>query len=195
MKITTIIEKLVLPIVVAVASVGATIFFTPDWEVTAREKGWISMPEWKTEAKSNGWGLREECPAYPVNIKLSSPGDGSIINSYQNGRSLDTSFIVKASREIRKESDVGFIIKRKNDTNVYVVFPYYDEYADRKVFSWLEIYTPIETKQHNKIEIKAIVTSNKKLFGSVYTSEEQIHKLDDEIVYSDQITVSIGEVK
>jgi len=195
MNIITIAEKLIVPVIVAVASVAATIYLTPDWEVTARAKGWVSQPEWKSIAKSYGWALQEDCPAYPVNISISSPGNGSIINSRDRGRLLETSFVVKSSRNLPKESDVGFIVKRKNDTNTYVVFPFNPEHNDRKVFRWREIYTPIETKEHNKLIIRAIVTSKKRLFGSVYTSEDQIYKLDDEIASSEEITISIGNVK
>ena len=35
--------------------------------------------DWKTIAKKEGWLLKSECPSYPIEIKISSPGDQSVI--------------------------------------------------------------------------------------------------------------------
>ena len=44
--------------------------------------GWELQTPWQLEAKKANWRPANECPAYPVSVSITSPGNGSIIKVY-----------------------------------------------------------------------------------------------------------------
>ena len=196
MAINEVIKDLVIAVVAGVSSVGAAIYFTPDWEVTAREKGWVSLPEWKTTATKAGWIKADKCPAFPISIELTSPGINTTIpfedSPYTGGGTeLETKFIVTATRPIPDQGSIGIIFSPDNKSDFYVVFPLWTEGNDNKIFSHSSLRLPIKLKGSEKAEIYAFFTSNKHLYGEVYATFEQVVNQDPEVVVTNKVVFNL----
>src|ERR1700722_1967973 len=78
-----------------------------------------SQTDWEATARKADWIPKLQCPAYPVSIKLTSPGSGSII-SVSRYAIADMDLIVQASRPLPSNEDVGFVVNQDNKANYYV---------------------------------------------------------------------------
>jgi hypothetical protein len=64
--------------------------------------------DWKEAAKDAGWIPREECPAFPINLRIASPGDVAVVPYSSAGTpALRTDLVIHSSRPIPLPTSVG----------------------------------------------------------------------------------------
>ena len=185
--------KVFIPITSALLSGLAVFFLQPDWEESARAKGWIPTSEWQAKARREEWIPKNECPAYPVKLRITSPGNNSLIklNKLIDKPHLDTVFVITASRSIPETNDVGLIFHKYDDPNYYVIFPRFDKIEKRQIFRKSGFTLPFDITENKKFNVWALVVSNKESFGEHYSDINQIKLSTDDVTISDSIIINL----
>lgn len=185
--------KVVLPIVTAVFSGVGVLLFTPDWEATARAKGWASRAEWQAAARRENWLPNEECPAFPIAVQLTSPGDGAQIRVSVGSdyTTIRTDLVIRTSRPLPSSSSVGLVANEEGTGQYYLLFPSFRADERRAVFRKDDIYLPFKAQLSSKLNIWALVVAAEREYGSPYSSIEQIRAVRDDSVISQKATVSL----
>lgn len=158
--------------------------------------------DWKTTAEKEGWLPKLECPSYPVELKISSPGNQSTItfdNAYSR-KFLETNLIVQSSRPILNSTSIGVIIKDINNPNYYVIFPNLISNDNKTVFRTignLEIpFEPVfsgskddKQKENSQMSVWVLATNEEKAIGSIYSSLEQVKNSVSGTVISEKVDI------
>jgi hypothetical protein len=193
------IIHIVIPILAAAISGLVVFWLTPNWEKTARSKGWVPIAEWKHEAEKNGWIEKTECPAYPLKISLIGPGNGSKILISKSGYDhywIQTDLVIRLSKKIDRHGniDFGVIIKSEEEDNFYIVFPHESDTTiskDEKVIRFDRVYIPFEPKKSSTFQLWIVAVDDSTTIGARYISFDDIKNQVSTLSVSDAILVSI----
>jgi hypothetical protein len=150
---------------------------------------------WKPPARQAAWIPTSECPAYPLELKLSSPGSNTVV-AMQAGRDrwFDTPLVVGASRPLPEKINIGIVFKPLDSPNYYVLFPGFTEAGSRANFRRdLFVELPFALKKGMSIELRATVIDNRDKLGTVYSDLEQIRAADPSVFLSPPVQVRISE--
>ena len=193
---TDTITKIIVPIVAASISGILVWYVTPNWELSAREHGWVPIAEWKQAATKNGWILKEDCPANPVKLHIIGPGDKSSIK-FEKGygadsqrRSLKTDLIVETSKLV-ESSEIGFILNSKNSKGYRVVFPTKLHGDIGNTLRTITFNLPFAPEDGEELQIWSIYVDDKDAISSTYSSYEQISKSKHVLSISEPISVNL----
>ena len=191
---TRVVIPITVPILSAILSALLVWFLRSDWETSARSKGWISLPEWEAKARENGWIVKDQCPAYPVKLQITSPGHNSNVelDNYRY-RVLDTAFVVTASKSIPLENYLGLIFHKDGDPNYYVKFPNFEVKENRRIFRhrYESMNIPFDVVGGEKLSIWALLVSDKQSLGEHYSTIDQIELYTGDAIISDPIIINI----
>jgi hypothetical protein len=148
---------------------------------------------WQKSARLAVWLPSSECPAYPLELKISSPGDNAVIPSgSSSGTWLRTIIVISSTRTIPGKSAVGVVLKPTGSTNYYVVFPYFNSVGLHNTFrvdSLIDL--PFKLESQMGVEIRALVIDEKQKMGGVYSTLEQIKMTDQSVFISQPIKITI----
>lgn len=189
-----ILTKVIIPIIAASLSGVGVWYLTSDWEKKAIEHGWISSVEWKQEARRQQWIPKEECPANPVKLHVTSPGDNTIVpfGMVSGQNMLLTTVIIASSKPIGPNDRVGVIIKPNENNNYYIELSSnissFGRNADRKIFSNDYVHLPCAPINNMKLKIYGILVTESKI-GTIYSDLNQIMALTTVLAISDPINV------
>ena len=150
---------------------------------------------WKPPARQASWAPTSECPAYPLELKLNSPGHNAVVAMRQSqDRWFDTPLVVGSSRPLPEKTNIGVVFKPTDSPNFYVLFPGFTEAGSRAIFRRdLFVEVPFALKKGMSIELRAAIIDNREKLGSVFTDLEQIRAADPSVFLSQPIQVRIGE--
>jgi hypothetical protein len=165
-----------------------------DWELVAREHGWVERAEWHDMARHEGWILKTDCPAYPLELHLVNPGNGVSVGMapLDNSAILNADLIVTTKRSVPDATSVGIVVHETEGTNHYLVFPEWDETNNRRSFKKNQpVILPFEPEYGGQLSIWAIAVNERERFGVSYGSLEQIEDIMEGTVLSDKVTVSL----
>jgi hypothetical protein len=151
---------------------------------------------WADTARKSDWVPKNECPAYPVSINVTSPGDGSTIkiSSPPSDPYASTDLVIQSSRPLPSSTSVGLIFNQEKLPNFYVVFPYLKIDESRKVFR-IEQYVklPFRPELNSALGIWAIIVDDKGKFGSVYSSLDQVKASGSDVTISPKISLNVQQ--
>jgi len=150
--------------------------------------------DWTDQAKSAGWAPKKECPAYPLNIQVTAPGDGASVEFTTGGGSqmLRTAIVIQSERPIPVSNHVGYIWNPKGDNNYYVAFPPRTYESPQKVFRDNDyVSLPFSLSVPGYLNLWAVVTDDSEKLEGTYTSLDQIKKSDPDAMISAPIMLSV----
>ena len=197
--IPSIFTKIIVPLLAAILSGAAVLWFTPDWETQAREHGWVSVAEWQAEARRYQWLPEAECPAVPTKIQITSPGNGSRLPFRVLGSETYTQNVVVVTSSkpitINSPASIGLLIKSEMDTNYYVDFPLFDSSSDRKYLktdylSWRSIL-----EEGTRVDVWAFYVDDRNSIGEIYTSLAQLESSSSVYAISNSVTWILSNIK
>lgn len=199
MNIKETVVHIVVPIAAAAISGLAVFWLTPDWEENARNKGWVPISEWKHEATKKGWIEKSECPAFPLKLEITGPGNGSRIlvqKQYFGNYRISTGIVTRLSKPIDKKSqiDIGIVIKSNKEDNYYIVFP--SEIGTtltqgNRVVRLSDIYVPFTPSEDSTFKIWVVAVDDKKTIGSRYIRLNDIQSHGSVLSMSNVIDVDL----
>ena len=174
------------------------------YERIRRITGFKNAPntKWQDMAREQDWIPKSECPAYPISLDITSPGDGTIVKYLGIGTpALETDLVIQSSRPIPLPTSMGLIYNEDGDSNFYVSFPYFNDYFpdplgrnSRKIFRREEfVFLPFQPKDGTKLNLWAIAVADQRMVGSVYSSLEQIETSTSGAVISEKISITLRE--
>jgi hypothetical protein len=156
-------------------STGGTASTNTDWEVMAREKTWIP---------------KAECPAFPISLRVLSPGDGATVERVGHWAQMD--LVVSSSRPVPEKDAVGVVYNTDGETNYYVKFPGFQANENRTAFRTSHQGLDILSEDAGKrLNVWALAVEDQNLLGSVYGSLEQIKAISSSVFISDKVTVNV----
>lgn len=148
---------------------------------------------WQEAARKAAWIQSSECPAYPLELKVTSPGSGSVVTGdprYPNW--LLTPVVVAGTRPLPKNSHIGLIFKPADSANYYVIFPGFLPTNSENIFRRdLRMEMPFLLKPGLNIEVRALIVDDDRKIGNQFTSIEQIKGADSSVFVSDLIVLNI----
>jgi hypothetical protein len=188
MAIKELLVDVGVPVAAAMIS-GLTVWFvTPDWETSARTKGWVSSAEWQAGARRADWIPKGECPAYPVTVKIVSPGEGASLRVKED--TIYSRFVIETSRPIADADAIYLIVQRLGDPNIYILKRIYGNSSGL-------VKLPFKIAQPGKVSFWAIVVprspgaATDEREGEIYTDVAQIRALKDLLCISDPVQISL----
>lgn len=147
---------------------------------------------WKPPARQAAWLPPNECPAYPLEIKITSPGNNAVVSMRSNDTWFDTPIIVTGTRPLPDKSNIGVVFKPANSPNYYVLFPGFKEAGSRSTFRRdLFVDLPFSLKPAVTIELRALIVDNKAKLGSVFSTLDQIRTSDPSVFISGPVHVQV----
>jgi hypothetical protein len=162
-----------------------------------QEIGGLSKPSdmtnWEPTARASGWIPSTECPAFPVSVALTNPGNHTIIDV--SDIYLYTDLVIQCTRSLPLGNSVGFIINQKGDSNFYISHRlYFEPDESRKVFRVTEpVHLPFKPRPGSTITMWAYIATDIYKVGTVYNSISQIKQASPEIVLSESVTLSLKQ--
>jgi len=193
---TDTITKIIVPILAASISGILVWFVTPNWELSARDHGWVPIAEWKQAATKNGWILKEDCPANPVKLNIIGPGDNSSIKiekgygSDSQRRTLKTDLIVETSKAV-ESSELGFILNSNSSKGYRVVFPTMLHGDNGNTLRTITFNLPFAPENGEILQIWSLYVDDEKAISSTYSSFAQISKSKYVLSISEPISVQL----
>lgn len=146
--------------------------------------------QWEPLAREAQWTPLTQCPAFPIKLQITSPGNGtSFAIDRHRLRTLKIPFVVSASRPLPSISDIGFVVKPSSTPNHFVVFPGVYQIANTNSFRTYEIELPIDVTPGQEYSVRGIFIERKGVLGDRFTSIDQILAADPSIVLTDAVSV------
>jgi hypothetical protein len=146
---------------------------------------------WQELAKKAEWAPLAQCPAFPLKFNISSPGNGVTLafdTSWE--KTLRIPFVVSVSRPLPDVGDIGFVVKPKDSSNFFTVFPLISRVHDSNTYrAGYGIDLPVNVVSGNEYEIRAVFIDKKMKFGDRFTGIAQVQNTDPSVVLSDPIIV------
>jgi hypothetical protein len=169
-----LLTTVIIPLVCALISGLLVWFLTPDWEVQAKNHGWVDTAQWHDMARDQEWLPLVECPTIPMRVELTSPGTQSIIPLDLLGDRLliRNAVVVVVSKSPATHRSIGLIFKPEMDTNYYVDFPLFESY-DSTHFKTDFIELPFAVEGEIKVDVWAFYVDDPASVGDLYTSISQ----------------------
>lgn len=158
-------------------------------EIAGPKTADTSPTSWNPIARAADWLPKAECPAYPVSLNLSSPGNGSSVGV--SGTTIYSDIVIQASRPIPDANALGLIVNHEGDNNYYVVRGFGLK-ADpiKKVFkSERFIFLPYKPKADGKLNIWAFTVDDGNKLGTVYGSLDQVKDGASEMTISQKVVI------
>lgn len=154
----------------------------------------LRQEDWSDLARKEDWIPQSECPAYPISLRVTSPGAGATVPFDSHTESLNSVFIVQSSRPLSASTDVGFILNEDGAPDYHVIFPQLlDNYANRTVFREDRLSIPFRPKPGGVAHMWGIAVENQTSVGAVYTNLEQIKQSAAGVFVSDKISFRLSE--
>lgn len=155
-----------------------------------------SVINWEDNARQSGWVPKEECPAFPISLVISSPGDQSIlsVSPASEGSELDADLVIRSSFPIAESMELGVVFNEEGSNNYYVSFPSLDDNENRKIFrtpSYDNFWVPFVTADQATLHLWALAVDDKASIGTVFGSLEQIKGSNETVVLSPKISVRL----
>lgn len=149
--------------------------------------------QWKPAARKAQWIPDAECPAYALDVKVTSPGNGSVVSIRSSFADwFQTPVIVSSTRPLTAQSSIGVVLKPSDSPNYFVVFPEFSRAGSDNIFRTEEIgRLPFTLKPDMKIELRALVIDSKDRIGAQFSSVEQIRSADTSVFLSEPIQVQL----
>lgn len=147
----------------------------------------LTTETWQAAARTAGWTPKEECAAYPVSMSVTSPGNGSVL-ALSDGY-IREPIVIQANRPIPDNNAVGIVVHQEGTPNFYVLFEYFDANPNRTVFTDTYVKLPFTPEAKATLTLWSVLVDDKKRFGSVYTSIDQIKNSSAEVILSPGISV------
>ena len=151
------------------------------------------LTNWEPTARVAGWIPSTECPAFPVSVALTNPGNRTTIDVSND--TLYTDLVIQCTRPLPLNNSVGIIINQEGDSNFYIgkhTVPAVDE--GRKVFRDKEyVFLPFKPRPGSTITMWAYIATNENQVGTVYNSINQIKQASPEIVVSEGVTLTLKQ--
>lgn len=156
-----------------------------------RPDGQCKADDWQSSARKEQWIPKQECPALALDLKITSPGDKSIINIDPNNRSrLETPVVIVANHVLPEQSNIGLVVKPSDEENFYVVFPFFDRATNRLTLrTTYAVDFPFHLKPESVVELRAIIVDDEKKVGSQFTSIDQIKSTDSSVYVGGPISL------
>jgi hypothetical protein len=147
---------------------------------------------WKAPARQAAWLPPNECPAYPMEMKLTSPGNNAVVSMKSRETWFDTPVVVTSTRPLPEKSNIGVVFKPTESPNYYVFFPGFTEAGSRSTFRYDSfIDLPFALKPDMAIELRALVIDNKQKLGSVFSTIDQIRASDSSVFLSEPVQLRV----
>lgn len=152
---------------------------------------------WQAKARQEAWGPANECPAFTLDAKITSPGDGALINfntSYSDR--LEGPILISTNRPLPKQSNIGIIIKSSDSPNFSVVFPSFYTASNGSTFRmehWANL--PFRLQSGISLELRPLVADDKRKIGVQFTSIQQIKNIDPSVFIGESVfleKISLG---
>jgi hypothetical protein len=132
--------------------------------------GGASAENWQEEAKRANWMPNADCPAYPVTISITSPGNGSIVKGPEHSH-FETEVVIQSSRPIPDSSQIGIITNIQGDGNYYLDFPSYNTDEKRTIFRIYDFNDfNAEIGRDKVVNLWAILVDNTMKFDQITSS-------------------------
>ncbi|ENM5791686.1 hypothetical protein V4V45_003575 [Vibrio mimicus] len=147
---------------------------------------------WQALAKLNSWVPKSECPTAPLEVSISSPGNGVKVPyaNYGDRYGLNTTTIViEASRSVPKEYDVALLTKNSDDSQYHLKELSFAERVSPTRIRKHGFSIPVDNELSNSVEVRAVVVNSIKGFGQYYSSVEQVENNKSFISISEPITI------
>ncbi len=149
---------------------------------------------WQDEARKASWIPTAECPAFPISVAVTGPGDGADVQI--SSPILYTKFAVASSHPIPDSTDVGLLFNQEGTSNYYPDFGDLNVIAlDRRTFasSGDEVVLPssFAPKPNSVLNVWAIATDKAQQLGLVYSSLDQITGNSTDVVLSKKVTLHL----
>jgi|SRR5580700_1492440 hypothetical protein len=152
--------------------------------------------DWAVLARKAEWLPRADCPAYPVSISISSPGNGSVVSfdTYYPYTAY-TDFVIKTSRPLPRNNSVGLIVNQPTQLNYYVLFPSFTVNDTRTVFRLRSLNLPFSPESDRLLNYWALIVADETQFGSIYSSLEQVRSSSTEVTLSEKTSVTVAKAR
>ena len=152
-----------------------------------------NITNWEPIARAAGWIPSTECPAFPVSVALTSPGNRTTVDVSDD--KLYTDLVIQCTRTLPLSNSVGIIINQEGDSNFYIG-KYSVSAVDesRKVFRGeVYVFLPFKPRPGSTITMWAYIATDENQVGTVYGSISQIKQASPEIVVSEGITLTLKQ--
>lgn len=164
--------------------------------IAGKPSGQVATVDWQESARKNGWVAREECPSFPISLKISSPGDQSlveVVSSFSDSSRIRTDLVIRSLRPVADDMDVGVVFNEEGSGNFYVSFPTFQVNDNRSTFRANEdqFWTPFLLSGKGSLNLWALVVDDETSIGKVFSSLEQVEASNDTVVLSPKISVRL----
>jgi hypothetical protein len=151
-----------------------------------------SVADWQDVARKQGWIAQAECPAFPISITITSPGNEAIVEFSDYLGGLLTDVVVQATHPIPSSTQIGYVFNEEANPNYYVVFPEFYPNKSRQIFrDTTIIHLPFQPLDKSKLRIWAVAVPDRDTVGSVYSDTKQILNSSPGAVMSESISITI----
>lgn len=148
---------------------------------------------WQDDARKDGWLPRVECPAYPISLTISSPGDQAVVgwSSWGSEARFLAALVIKSTYPIAETMQVGVVFNEEGTGNYYVEFSaLLQSNDDRKIFRESEGFSvPFVPSGQKTINMWALAVDEPRSIGNVFSSLRQIQDSNPTVVLSPQIAI------
>jgi hypothetical protein len=149
-----------------------------------------STQDWQPLARKSDWLPKLECPAYPVSIRINSPGTGSVLQ--KDYEKIYTDLVIQTSRPLPETNSVGLVINEVGQPNFYVVFPNLVANETRTIFrDSYSVSLPFDPDDGASVSLWAIVVQDRTQFGSNYSSLDQIKSSGSDVTISQATNIKV----
>jgi hypothetical protein len=148
---------------------------------------------WQASARQASWIQLNECPAFPMEFKLTSPGNGAVVNIEANYEDwFQTPVVFASTRPLPKNSNIGVIFKPADSSNYTVIFPGFERTGSENVYRRNnKITLPFKLKA-GKLELRALVVDDERKLGQQFGSLDQIKSSDSSVFISEPTHVVLN---
>ena len=146
------------------------------------------VEKWQETARKNDWIPISECPAFPVTVRITSPGSGAILEQSRNN--IHSRFVVETSRQIKDEHTIYLLVRRADESNHYIADRLYGGAA-------LGVELPFEVSEPTEVTFWALVVNTEipsyydGKVGEIYTDIEQVKSIKQFLALSDPVRVTL----
>jgi hypothetical protein len=152
---------------------------------------------WEEMARQEGWVPKGECPAFPISLTISSPGDQAIVDvsPREEYSRLNADLVIRSSYPIAESMDLGVVFNEEGSGNFYVQFPPLQAGETRKVFRSLsdDFVAPFKLSGSGQLNLWSMAVGDQSSVGSIYASLEQIRQSDETVVLSPKVSIQMKE--
>jgi hypothetical protein len=176
-----------------VGGIGTFKFLTELNPSQARAATECKSEIWEPIARKDDWVPKNECPAFPMDMKLTSPGDNSVVKidptfDYR----LPTTLVIALNRPLPEKSSLGIIAKPSNEPNFYVFFPKFYASQNRTTYRSLDsINLPFSLQRSIKLELRTFLIDDREKIGDRFNSIDQIKGSDSSVFIGAPIIIQL----